>query len=360
MARPIQDLRITGVRPLIPPAILIEELPIGESAAELVADTRLAISRVIRGVDPRLVVVVGPCSIHDTGAATDYAEKLKTLADRYREALIVVLRCYFEKPRTTVGWKGLINDPDLDGSFRVNKGLRMARKLLLDVNDIGLPTACEFLDTQIPQYIDGLTSWAAIGARTTESQVHRELASGLSMPVGFKNSTDGNVQPAVDAVSVAASPHWFPGVTVQGVSALFHTAGNDTCHVILRGGSQAGPNYTAAHVDDVCARLASRNVPQSVMIDCSHGNSQKDFRRQPEVAMSVAEQVASGSWRVFGTMLESFLVEGRQDYVPGQAARFGQSITDGCLSLEATEPLLERLAEAQHRRGSRREAAAGR
>jgi 3-deoxy-7-phosphoheptulonate synthase len=353
MARPTQDLRITGVRPLIPPAILIEELPIGESASELVADTRLAIGQVMRGADPRLVVIVGPCSIHDTAAARDYAEKLKALADRYRESLVVVLRCYFEKPRTTVGWKGLINDPDLDGSFRVNKGLRMARKLLLDVNDIGLPTACEFLDTQIPQYIDELTSWAAIGARTTESQVHRELASGLSMPVGFKNSTDGNVQPAVDAVSVAASRHWFPGVTVQGVSALFHTAGNDTCHVILRGGSQSGPNYSAAHVDDVCERLARRNAPQSVMIDCSHGNSQKDFRRQPEVADAIAAQVAAGSWRVFGAMLESFLVEGRQDYVPGAAAQFGQSITDACLSLEATEPLLEKLAAAQQRRGRR-------
>lgn len=351
MARPIQDLRITGVRPLIPPAILIEELPIGESASDLVADTRLAIAQVVRGVDPRLVVIVGPCSIHDTVAAREYAEKLKALADRYREALVVVLRCYFEKPRTTIGWKGLINDPDLDGSFRVNKGLRMARKLLLDVNDIGLPTACEFLDTQIPQYIDGLTSWAAIGARTTESQVHRELASGLSMPVGFKNSTDGNVQPAIDAVSVAASPHWFPGVTVQGVSALFHTAGNDTCHVILRGGSQTGPNYSAAHVEDVCTRMAARGGRASVMIDCSHGNSQKDFRRQPEVANAIAEQVASGSWHVFGAMIESFLVEGRQDYVPGQEGRYGQSITDGCLSLEATEPLLEKLAAAQQRRG---------
>lgn len=305
MARPIQDLRITGVRPLISPAILIEELPIGESAAELVADTRLAISQVIRGVDPRLVA--GPCSIHDTGAAPDYAEKLKALAHRYREALIVVLRCCFEKPRTTVGWKRLISDPDLDGSFRVNKGLRMACKLLLDVNDIGLPTACEFLDTQIPQYIDDVTSWAAIGARTTETQVHRELASGLSMPVGFKNSTDGNVQPAVDAVSVAASQHWFPSVTKQGVSAIFHTSCNDTCHVILRGGSKSRPNYSASHVKDVCERLTAGGHHSSVIIDCSHGNSQKDFRRQPQVASCVAEQVASGSGRVFGAMIESNL-----------------------------------------------------
>lgn len=352
MERPTQDLRITGVRPLISPAILIEELPLSDAASARVADTRQAIADVIRGADPRLVVVVGPCSIHDTGAALTYAEQLKVIADRYRDSLVVVLRCYFEKPRTTVGWKGLINDPDLDGSFRINKGLRMARKLLLDVNELGLPTACEFLDTQIPQYIDGLTSWAAIGARTTESQVHRELASGLSMPVGFKNGTDGNVQPAVDAVRVAASQHWFPGVTRQGVSAIFHTAGNDTCHVILRGGSQTGPNYSASHVDDVCARVAPHGH-ESVMIDCSHGNSQKDFRRQADVAASVAEQVASGSWRVFGTMIESFLVEGRHDHVPGTPSVFGQSITDGCLSLTATEPLLETLATAQQRRGRR-------
>ena len=351
MGHPTQDLRITGVRPLISPAILIEELPVSDSASRLVTDTRRAIAEVVKGVDPRLVVVVGPCSIHDTVGALDYAERLRVLADRYRHELVIVLRCYFEKPRTTIGWKGLINDPELDGSFKVNKGLRIARRLLLDVNDMGLPTACEFLDTQIPQYIDDVTSWAAIGARTTESQVHRELASGLSMPVGFKNGTDGNVQPAVDAISVAASQHWFPSVTKQGVSALFHTAGNDTCHVILRGGSKTGPNYDAAHVEDVCARLVGRVSHPSVMIDCSHGNSQKDFRRQPEVGASIADQVSSGSWRVFGAMLESNLLEGRQDYLPGVEARYGQSITDACLSFEATEPLLERLATAQQQRG---------
>ncbi len=350
MGRPTQDLRITGVRPLISPAILIEEIPLSEVAADLVADTRQAIWRVLQGTDSRLVVVVGPCSIHDTGAALDYASRLRTLADRYRTELIIVLRCYFEKPRTTVGWKGLINDPDLDGSFHVNKGLRLARKLLLDVNDMGLPTASEFLDTQIPQYIDDLTSWAAIGARTTESQVHRELASGLSMPVGFKNSTDGNVQPAIDAVCVAASEHWFPGVTKQGVSAIFHTAGNDSCHVILRGGSQTGPNYDAERVREVCARLAQKTCRPALMIDCSHGNSLKDYRRQPEVAASVAEQVSAGSRQVFGAMIESHLVEGRQDFVPGLPARHGQSITDGCLSLEATEPILEQLAKAQQTR----------
>ncbi len=350
MRRPTQDLRITGVRPLISPAILIEEIPISEVASDLVADTRQAIAQAIEGTDSRLVVVVGPCSIHDPAAALDYVDRLKVVADRYRDELIVVLRCYFEKPRTTVGWKGLINDPDLDGSFHVNKGLRLARRLLLDVNERGLPTASEFLDTQIPQYIDDLTAWAAIGARTTESQVHRELASGLSMPVGFKNSTDGNVQPAIDAVSVAASEHWFPGVTKQGVSAVFHTAGNPTCHVILRGGSRSGPNYDATNVAEVASRLAERQRWPRLMVDCSHGNSLKDHRRQTEVAASVAEQVRAGSRAIFGVMLESHLVEGRQDYAPG-AARYGQSITDACLSLEQTEPLLESLAQAQQARG---------
>ena len=353
VSSPTHDLRITGARPLISPAILLEEIPLGESTASLVAETRQAIARTLLGTDPRLVVVVGPCSIHDTVAALDYASRLKVFADRYRGELIIVLRCYFEKPRTTVGWKGLINDPDLDGSFRVNKGLRLARKLLLDVNDMGLPTASEFLDTQIPQYIDDLTAWAAIGARTTESQVHRELASGLSMPVGFKNSTDGNIQPAIDAVCVAASEHWFPGVTKQGVSALFHTTGNESCHVILRGGTQTGPNYDAACVRDACQRLEKNTGRSGLMIDCSHGNSLKDFRRQPEVAASIVAQVAGGSWQVFGTMLESHLVEGRQDCLPGQVPRYGQSITDGCLSLDATEPILEQLARAQQQRGRR-------
>ena len=351
--RPSQDLRITGVRPLISPAILIEELPLSEAASNLVTDTRHAVGQVLQGTDPRLVVVVGPCSIHDPDAALAYARRLKPEADRYADSLIVILRCYFEKPRTTVGWKGLINDPDLDGSFHVNKGLRLARKLLLDVNNLGLPTASEFLDTQIPQYIDDLTSWAAIGARTTESQVHRELASGLSMPVGFKNSTDGNVQPAIDAVTVAASEHWFPGVTKQGVSAIFHTTGNDTCHVILRGGSRSGPNYDPAHVAEACARLADKGRRPALMVDCSHGNSLKDHRRQPAVVASVCEQVAAGSRQVFGVMIESHLVDGRQDLVAGQRGRYGQSITDACLSIEDTEPLLEQLAGAQQARGRR-------
>jgi 3-deoxy-7-phosphoheptulonate synthase len=252
-----------------------------------------------------------------------------------------------------VGWKGLINDPDLDESYHINKGLRLARQLLLDVNDLGLPTASEFLDTQIPQHIADLTSWVAIGARTTESQVHRELASGLSMPVGFKNGTDGNTQTAVDAVLAARSPHWFPSVTKQGVSAIFHTSGNDSCHVILRGGTRTGPNYDADHVSEVCTRLAAKQLHATVMIDCSHGNSNKDHAKQAVAAASICAQVASGSWQVFGAMIESHLVEGRQEYVPGKPAVYGQSITDACISIEQTEPLLEQLATAQQARGRR-------
>jgi 3-deoxy-7-phosphoheptulonate synthase len=351
MLRRTDDLRITQVRPLIPPAILLEEIPISEAASIVVADTRVAVTGALAGQDPRLVVVVGPCSIHDTNAALDYAHRLRHLAKRYEQHLIVVMRTYFEKPRTSVGWKGLINDPDLDESFHINKGLRLARQFLLDVNDMGLPTASEFLDTQIPQHIADLTSWVAIGARTTESQVHRELASGLSMPVGFKNSTDGNTQTAVDAILAARTPHWFPSVTKEGVSAIFQTTGNDSGHVILRGGTQTGPNYRAEHVARVCAQLKAKQQRETVMIDCSHGNSLKDHRKQAEVAASICEQVASGSWRIFGAMLESQLVEGRQDYVPGRPAVYGQSITDACLSLEQTEPLLEQFAEAQERRG---------
>ncbi len=354
MFRETDDLRITQVRPLIPPAILLEEIPISERASNVVSNTRVAIGDVLAGRDPRLVVVVGPCSIHDSTAALEYAGRLAKLAERYADHLLIVMRTYFEKPRTSVGWKGLINDPDLDESYHINKGLRLARKLLLDLNDLGLPTGSEFLDTQIPQHIADLTSWVAIGARTTESQVHRELASGLSMPVGFKNGTDGAVKTAVDAVLAAKSPHWFPSVTKQGVSAIFQTTGNAACHVILRGGTRTGPNHGPDHVRDLCARLGALALPEAVMIDCSHGNSEKDYRRQKDVAASIAEQVVSGSWQVFGAMLESHLVEGRQDYVPGQPAVYGQSITDACLSLDQTEPLLEQLATAQQRRGQTR------
>jgi 3-deoxy-7-phosphoheptulonate synthase len=353
LLRETDDLRITQVRPLIPPAILLEEIPITERASNVVTNTRNAISSVLEGRDPRLVVIAGPCSIHDPAAALEYAVRLERLAARYADHLILVMRTYFEKPRTSVGWKGLINDPDLDESYHINKGLRLARKLLLDVNDLGLPTASEFLDTQIPQHIADLTSWVAIGARTTESQVHRELASGLSMPVGFKNGTDGSVKTALDAVLAARSPHWFPSVTKQGVSAIFQTTGNQSCHVILRGGTRTGPNYAPEHVRDICAQLGKKGLVKTVMIDCSHGNSEKDHRRQAAVAQSISEQVASGSWQVFGAMLESQLVEGRQDYVPGQPAVYGQSITDACLSLDQTEPLLEQMAAAQQARGRR-------
>jgi len=345
------DLRITEVRPLIPPAILLEDIPISDRASNTVADARTAIENALHGSDPRLVIVVGPCSIHDTKAALEYAGRLNRLRERYREQLILVMRCYFEKPRTSVGWKGLINDPDLDESFHINKGLRLARRLLLDINDMGLPTGSEFLDLQIPQHIADLTSWVAIGARTTESQVHRELASGLSMPVGFKNGTDGSTQTAIDAVMAARTRHWFPSITKQGVAAIFQTSGNDACHVILRGGSRTGPNYEEEHVAKLCAKLAAKKLDERVMIDCSHGNSLKDHRRQPDVAAAVARQIGDGSSKVFGVMIESHLVEGRQDYVPGQPAVYGQSITDACISFEQTEPLLEALATAQQRRG---------
>jgi 3-deoxy-7-phosphoheptulonate synthase len=349
--RKTDDLRITQVRPLIPPAILLEEIPITEEASATVAETRTAIAAAIDRRDPRLVVVVGPCSIHDVSAAFEYAQQLKRLADRYADHLIVVMRVYFEKPRTSVGWKGLINDPDLDESFSINKGLRLARRLLLDVNNLGLPTGSEFLDTQVPQHIADLTSWGAIGARTSESQVHRELASGLSMPVGFKNGTDGDIGIAIDGVVTARSSHWFPSVTKQGVSAIFHTTGNPTCHVILRGGSRTGPNYEPDQIAKACARLRAKGLPETVMVDCSHGNSEKDHLRQRAVAESVWKQVAAGSWSIFGVMLESNLIEGRQDYVPGRPAVYGQSITDACISLSDTEALLEEFARAQSARG---------
>ena len=345
------DLRIRDVRPLIPPAILAEEIPISERAADVIAGARGAITDIIHGRDSRVLDVVGPCSIHDTAAAREYGERLKRVADRLADSLLIVMRVYFEKPRTAVGWKGFINDPDLDESFHINKGLRLARRLLLDLNEIGLPTGSEFLDMQIPQHIGDLTSWVAIGARTTESQIHRELASGLSTPVGFKNSTDGNTQVAVDAIVAARCPHWFTSVTVQGLSAIFQTSGNDACHVILRGGTRSGPNYDAEQVAKVSKQLAAKGLPQTVMVDCSHGNSLKDHRKQVDVVGSLCEQIASGSRNVAGVMLESHLVGGRQDYVPGRPAIYGQSITDACLSLDETEPLLEQLAIAQRRRG---------
>jgi 3-deoxy-7-phosphoheptulonate synthase len=352
MFRRTDDLRIRDVRPLIPPAILLEELPLSDRASNVVADARSAIAAILTGADPRLVVVAGPCSIHDPVGALDYASKLRAIADRVADALLVVMRAYFEKPRTVVGWKGLINDPDLDGSYRINKGLRLARRLLLDVNELGLPTGSEFLDTQIPQHIADLTSWVAIGARTAESQVHRELASGLSAPVGFKNGTDGDTQVAIDAVLTAREPHWFPGVTKQGVSAILRTTGNDSCHVILRGGTRTGPNYQADQIESVCRRLARHGAAARLMVDCSHGNSQRDPQRQAAVAADLAAQIAAGSQRIFGVMLESHLVEGRQDYTDGVALVYGQSITDACIGIEETERILESLAAAVRQRGA--------
>jgi len=344
MIQPTDDLRIRDVRPLIPPAILLEEIPISERASVVVSGARAAITAVIEGRDPRLVVVVGPCSIHDTRAALEYAQRLKPIADRLADSLIVVMRTYFEKPRTVVGWKGLINDPDLDESFHINKGLRLARTLLLEVNDLGLPTGSEFLDTQIPQHIADLTSWVAIGARTAESQVHRELASGLSCPVGFKNGTNGDVKIAVDAIKAASAPHHFLSVTKGGHSAIVHTAGNEDCHIILRGGKT--PNYGADSVEATCKELAGAGLAARLMIDCSHANSQRRHEQQQDVARDVAGQIAGGDGRIFGVMIESHLNPGRQDLVPGEPLRYGVSITDACIGWDATVDALGTLAEA--------------
>ncbi len=339
------DLRIQNLRPLIPPAILMEELPLGEESSRTVAEGRARIQAVLRGQDDRLVVVVGPCSIHDPKAALEYAVRLREAALRTAQDLLVVMRVYFEKPRTTLGWKGLINDPHLDESFAINEGLHIGRRLLLDLAELGLPVGCEFLDPISPQFIADLVSWGAIGARTTESQVHRELASGLSMPVGFKNATDGNVQVAVDAMRAAANPHHFLSVTKQGVAAIVATRGNEDTHVILRGGAR-GPNYDEKSVATVCKQLDKAGLPNRIMIDCSHGNSSKEHARQAEVAEEVADQLAGGSRALFGVMLESFLEDGRQDWDPNGSMVYGQSITDACLGWERTQPVLDTLAEA--------------
>jgi 3-deoxy-7-phosphoheptulonate synthase len=349
MLHATDDLRIEGIRPLIPPAILMENLPLSEAASTTVADGRAAITRVLRGQDDRLVVIVGPCSIHDVKAAREYAAGLLAARPALEDALVLVMRVYFEKPRTTVGWKGLINDPLLDGTFRVNQGLELARGLLLDLAQQGLPAGCEFLDTITPQYIADLVSWGAIGARTTESQVHRELASGLSVPVGFKNGTDGNTQIAIDAIQAAGHPHQFLSVTKQGLSAIVATRGNPDCHVILSG-SNAGPNHGTEDVARAVASLEKAKLPGRLMVDCSHGNSQKDPGRQPQVARDIAKQlVAAGKARpaaVFGVMIESHLVGGRQDCVAGKPLVYGQSITDACLAWSETLPVLTELAEA--------------
>lgn len=338
------DTRIQSLKELVSPQQLLNDIPIDAELAEHVAASRQAIHRVLHGDDDRILVVVGPCSIHDTAAALDYAERLRGAAARLQDDLFIVMRVYFEKPRTTVGWKGLINDPDLDNSFQINKGLHLARQLLVDLNRMGLPTGTEYLDLISPQYLADLVAWGAIGARTTESQTHRELASGLSCPVGFKNATDGDVQVAVDAIGAAKRSHHFLSVTKEGQSAIFETTGNEDCHVILRGGRS--PNYDMFSVDDACALLAKANLPQRLMIDASHANSRKIPARQVDVAADIATQISRGNKAIVGIMLESFIEMGRQNVEPGTALRYGQSITDPCMAWHQTEQVLENLANA--------------
>ena len=347
----IDDLRIKAVRPLITPALLQEWQPAPDAAQTLVESSRVAISRVLHGQDDRLIVVVGPCSIHDHDQAMEYARLLKEQADALAQDLLIVMRVYFEKPRTTVGWKGYINDPHLDGSFAINEGLRMARQLLLDVLALGLPVGTEFLDLLSPQFISDLVSWGAIGARTTESQSHRQLASGLSCPVGFKNGTDGGVKVAADAIQAAQAPHAFMGMTKMGQAAIFETRGNHDCHVILRGGK--APNYGAADVQAACALLEKAGQRPQVMIDLSHANSSKQHRRQIDVAQDVAQQIAAGDARITGVMIESHLQEGRQDIVDGQPLTPGVSVTDACISFAQTVPVLQQLAAAVRQRRTR-------
>ena len=351
MSTTTDDLRIRKTNQLISPEQLIGDVAVTARAAETVANARQTIHRILTGEDDRLLVVVGPCSIHDPAAARDYGAGLRAVADKLAEDIFVVMRVYFEKPRTTVGWKGLINDPDLNNTFQINKGLHLARQLLLDLADMGLPAGTEYLDLISPQYYADLIAWGAIGARTTESQTHRELASGLSCPVGFKNATDGDIQVAVDAIKSASQPHHFLSVTKQGHSAIFQTAGNEDCHVILRGGRH--PNYDMFSVDDTSALLAKSGLPARIMIDASHANSRKIPARQVDVASDIATQVARGSRSIFGLMLESNLVEGRQDVVAGQALTYGQSITDPCMSWPDTESILQELATAARLRRER-------
>ena len=338
------DIRINGIDELLPPIAHLYELPLDDKAAELVESTRNQIADLIHGRDKRLLAVIGPCSIHDPKAALEYARRLLPLRQKYEKELLIVMRVYFEKPRTTVGWKGLINDPYLDGTFDINFGLRQARRLLLDLNNLGMPASTEFLDMITPQYYADLISWGAIGARTTESQVHRELASGLSCPVGFKNGTDGNLKIAIDAIGAASHPHHFLSVTKAGHSAIVHTAGNPDCHVILRGGKE--PNYSTEHVKAAAEQLAKAGVTPRLMVDFSHANSRKDYTRQMEVARDVAAQLQNGEQNIMGIMVESHLVEGRQD----KPETYGQSITDACIGWDTTEELLALMAEANRGR----------
>ncbi|WP_129778054.1 3-deoxy-7-phosphoheptulonate synthase [Peristeroidobacter soli] len=338
------DLRIREIRELVTPHQVMSEYPCSDTAAATVEQGRKSMQDIVHGRSDRLGVVIGPCSIHDPKAAMEYAHLLREQRERFQGELEIVMRVYFEKPRTTVGWKGLINDPDLDGSFNINRGLRIARQLLCDINDLGLPAGCEFLDIITPQYIGDLVAWGAIGARTTESQVHREMTSGLSCPVGFKNGTDGNVKIAIDAVQAASFPHHFLAVTKQGHSAIATTSGNGDCHVILRGGKE--PNYDAASIDAVSKQLDSAKLPVRVMIDVSHGNSSKKPENQPVVIADIARRIEAGERRVSGVMVESHLKAGRQDLVAGKTPEYGQSITDGCIDWQSSVRVLEQLASA--------------
>jgi 3-deoxy-7-phosphoheptulonate synthase len=342
------DVRIIEIKELTPPSVLLDKLEPSKATTDRIVKTRAEIHRILHSANDRLLVVIGPCSIHDYDAGIEYAKRLLTQYHKHSNELLIVMRVYFEKPRTTVGWKGLINDPHLDGSFDINEGLDLARRFLLEVNELGVPAATEFLDTITPQYTADLVSWGAIGARTPESQIPRELASGLSCPVGFKNGTDGNIRIAVDAIKAAASPHHFLSVTKDGRSAIISTTGNEDCHVILRGGKT--PNYDAENIDAVAKELAQSGLNAKVMVDCSHANSQRQYKLQKQVAVNVAEQLNTGDDRIIGLMIESHLNEGRQDHEPGCALEYGKSITDGCLGWDDTVEILDMLAESVKRR----------
>ncbi|HEY3433919.1 MAG TPA: 3-deoxy-7-phosphoheptulonate synthase AroG [Rhodocyclaceae bacterium] len=344
----IDDVRIKEIKELTPPAHVLREFPASDKAATISYDSRKAIHNILHGSDDRLVVVIGPCSIHDPAAALDYARRLRAERDRLKADLEVVMRVYFEKPRTTVGWKGLINDPGLDNSYRINDGIRLGRKLLWEINEMGVPCGTEFLDMITPQYLADLISWGAIGARTTESQVHRELASGLSCPVGFKNGTDGNIRIAVDAIKSASSPHHFLSVTKAGHSAIVSTKGNEDCHVILRGGKE--PNYDAASVEAACIELGKSGLAAKLMVDFSHANSRKQYKLQVDVAKDISAQMAAGDDRIFGVMVESHIKEGRQDLTPGATLEYGQSVTDACIGWEDSVAVLDMLAEGVRKR----------
>ena len=346
MSKSTDDIRIGSARPLITPWVLADELPLGVTAAATIASSRRTIEQILAGNDRRVVAIVGPCSVHDPAALLDFAARFKHACTPLEDAVFPVLRVYFEKPRTVVGWKGLINDPDLDGSFHINKGLHLARKVLLDVAELGLPAASEFLDTTFGQYYAELVSFGAIGARTVESQIHRELASGLSMPVGFKNGTNGQVDVAIDAIRSAAHSHWFPSLTKEGTPAMLQSRGNAHGYLILRGGKQTGPNYGAEAINEAAVALNRAELTPSIIVDCSHGNSEKDHRRQAQVMSSLCEQIQGGEQAIKGVMLESHLVEGNQGIGDGAELTYGQSITDACLALEDTVPLLEQLAAA--------------